>query len=441
MGWCPHDRGRASRSGEDVTITACHNGRMARPLTFSDDEDNEQQWLPGGNQSCEDAFLEFVARHRGADNTSFCVEDSDGEEALVFLLDVGAICRIQGFQDSRTEYRVVTSSGDHRRLAAEFARGGFAALDPHGPWLPDVESFLRARSAHRERRVARGEREQDLGEALRSEFDRSVLRRTHPRELRRRLDVLTRVDGREPVTVSGVTHYGYGTGDTVDAWFAADGRGLVVTFDRSSALAAAQDAALYDGVPADLLALVRNVPETATTPSSAHPGGGTPVAATGIFTFSGPCAMADGLVARLREDGLGIEATGVGRLLEPFLAPPDFTPAAVAEAGEWWGQEDVARGFAATPAPDGQQAAPLDREALTRFCEIWADSGYNDRWDVHHVLFDSRTVEEAGPARDDLLELVRTLGLERVDAPPGAATGEVWVRSDPRIDAELGNWS
>ena len=414
---------------------------MTRPLTFSDDQDNEQDWLPDGNRSAVDAFLEFVARHRGADNTSFCMEDPDREEALVFLLDVGAICRIKGFQDARTEYRVVTTSGDHRTLAAEFARGGFAALDPRGPWLPDVESFLSARSAHLAQRAARGERERRPGEALRSEFDRSVLRRTHPRELRRRLEVLTRVDGREPVTVSGVTHYGYGAGDTVNAWFTAGGRGLVLSFDHSSALAPAQHAALYDGVPADLLALVRNVPETATTVNVAHPDGGTLVAATGIFTFSGPCAMADGLVARLQEDGLGIEATGSGRLLEPFLAVRDFTPAAVADAGERWSPEDIAKGFAATPAPDGELAAPLDREALTRFCEIWADSGYNDRWDVHYVLFDSRTVEEAGPARDDLLELVRTLELERVDAPPGAATGEVWVRTDPRIDAELGNWS
>lgn len=269
-----------------------------------------------------------------------------------------------------------------------------------------------------------------------------MLRRTHPRELRRRLEVLTRVDGREPVTVSGVTHYGYGAGDTVNAWFAADGRGLVLTFDRSSPLASTEDiAALYDGVPADLVALVRDVAGTPTTPTVPHPDGGTVVAATGVFTFSGPCAMADGLVTRLREDGLDVGATGVGRLLESFLAARDFTPELVAEAGEWWSPEDVARGFAATPEPDAGQAAPRDREALTSFCKIWADSGYNDRWDVHYVLFDSSTLEEAGPARDDLLELVRTLGLERVDAPPGAATGEVWVRTDPRIDAELGNWS
>lgn len=76
---------------------------------------------------------------------------------------------------------------------------------------------------------------------------------------------------------------------------------------------------------------------------------------------------------------------------------------------------------------------------MNRFCRIRADSGYNDRWDVHYVLFGSRTLEETGESRDDLLLLTQTPGLERVDVPPGSATGEVWVRTDPRSDAELEN--
>lgn len=255
---------------------------------------------------------------------------------------------------------------------------------------------------------------------LRAEFDESVLRRTHPRELRRRLAVLTRADGREPETVDGGTHYGFGNGggDTVDAWFGADGRGLVVTFDHAGAVR--PHAALYDGVPADLLVLVGDAPE-----------------ATGVFTFSGPCAMADGLVSHLQENQLGIEDTGVG-LLTGFLAMADFSPAAVAAAAGWWRPEAIDKGFAAVAH---EQPAPLDQEALDRFYRIWADSGYNDRWDVHYVLFDSYDLDEVGDERDELLRLVETLGLERVDAPPGAATGEVWVRTDPRIDAGLANWS
>ncbi len=396
-----------------------------RPLTFRDAKDNEQKWAPGGAQSAPDAFQEFVDRHRADDNASFRVEDEESEEALSLMFDAGTICRAKGTQDSRIEYRLVTNRGDYRTQVANFVRGGFSALDHHGLWWPDVAAFERAR--------------------LRSRFDESMLRRTHPRELRRRLEVLTRIDGHEPSTVDGVTHFGFGNGggDTVNAWFTAEGRGLVVTFDHTGDLNFYEDpqaqAALYDGVPADLLALVKDVPETDTTLNVPHPDGGTLVAATGVFTFSGPCAMADGLVSRLHEEDLGVEDTGAGWLLEGFLSPEDFTPAAVAEAVAWWGSEDIARGFTAAGEPE--QVVPFDRETVDRFCRIWADSGYNDRWDVHYVLFDSYSLEDVGEDRDELLGLVRTLGLERVDPPPGAADGEVWVRTDPRIDAELGRWS
>ncbi|ROP37168.1 DUF6357 family protein [Saccharothrix texasensis] len=396
-----------------------------RPLTFSDGRGNAQQWLPDSPQSALDAFQDFLARHRGDDNSSFRIEDEENEEALVLRLDAGTVCRVKGTQDPRAEYRLVGNDGAHRRHVLMFVHGGFTALDDHGPWLPDAAALGRAR--------------------LRVEFDGSVLRRTHPRELRRRLEILTRVDGREPITVDDVTRFGFGNGggDTVNAWFTAGGRGLVVTFDHTSALNATDDpqaqAALYDGVPPDLLALVRDVPGTGTTLDVPHPDGGTSVAATGVFTFSGPCALADGLVARLQAAQLRIEDTGVGRLVENFLTMGDFTPAAVAESVEWWSAEAIERGFAATPGQE--EPAPLDRRATERFCRLWADSGYNDRWDVHYVLFDGDTVEEAGEARDELLGVIRTLGLQRVDAPPGAATGEVWVRTDPRIDAELGHWS
>lgn len=418
------------------TPTGTPQRMTMRPLTFSDDKGNEQKWLPGGPGPALGAIRDFMDQRRGDGSTSVRIEDAENEEALVLLFDDGAVCRVKGTQDPRTEYRLVTNDSGYRDQIANFVRAGFSALDRHGPWLPDTAALARAR--------------------LEDAFDGSVLRRTHPRELRRRLEVLTRADGREPVTAGEVTHLGFGNGngDTVNAWLAADGRALVVTFDPTSALnplddAGAHAAALYEGVPADLLALVRDVPATDTTLNVPHPDGGTLVAATGVFHFSGPCAMADGLVTRLQEAGLGIEDTGVGRLLEGFLVMRDFAPAAVAEAAEWWTAEDVARGFAATtattatPAPGQEQSvtAPLDRDSVDRFCTIWADSGYNDRWDVHYVLFDGCTLEETSEDRDELLELIRTLGLVRVDTPPGAADGEVWVRTDPRIDSELGNWA
>lgn len=223
-----------------------------RPLTFSDDQGNEQKWLPGGPGTDPDAIRDFMDQRRGDGSTSVRIEDAENEEALVLLFDDGAVCRVKGAQDPRTEYRLVTNDSGYRNQIANFVRGGFSALDLYGPWLPDTAALARAR--------------------LEAAFDGSVLRRTHPRELRRRLEVLTRVDGREPVTAGEVTHLGFGNGngngngngDTVNAWLAADGRALVVTFDRTSALNPLDDggahvAALYDGVPADLLAWVRDV--------------------------------------------------------------------------------------------------------------------------------------------------------------------------------------
>lgn len=393
-----------------------------RALRFSDGRDNELDWLPDGTQSALDAFREFVDRHRGDDNMSFRVED-ENQAALLLSFDTRTICRIDG---SGTEYRLVTNDGDYRNLVNNFARGGFAALDRHGTWWPDVESLTRAR--------------------LRFEFDGSVLRRTHPRDLRTRLEVLTRIDGRKPVTADGVTHYGFGNGvgDTVNAWFTDEGRGLVVTFDHNGELNFYEDgpaqAALYEGVPEDLLALVRNVPETDTTLSALLPDGTELVVATGVFHFSGPCAMADGLVSRLQESQLDAEDTGVGWLLEGFLAMEDFSPTTVAETVSWWSAEDIARGFDETTDLD-REPPPLDQETVNRFCKIWADSGYNDRWGVHYVLFDGYTIEDAGDAHHELLGLIQALGLVRVDAPSASPDGEVWVRADPRIDAELGRWS
>jgi hypothetical protein len=398
-----------------------------RPLTFSDDKDNEQEWHPGDPKDALGAFLEFIGRHRAADNASFSITD-ESDEGLILFLDHGIIARVTGAQDPRTEFRLV-NDGDFRKHAFMFIRGGFAKLGRYGPWWPDLPSAMRAQ--------------------LRFDFDRSVLRRTHPRELCRRLAVLSHIDGREPTTGAGFTHYGFvdGSGDSVDGWFAADGRGLVVTFDHGSPLASIDDAqgqvALYDGVPPDLLALVRDMPQPGTIRTVVHPSGGMLVVATGIFTYSGPCMMSEGLLARLQSDRLDVEDAQVGRLLERFLALEDFTPAAVAQTAPWWSAEDIARGFAAAAALGGEPSptAPLDRDAVDRFCRIWADSGYNDPWGVHYILFDCRTIEEAGEARDELLSLIQILGLERVDAPTGAASGEVWVRTDPRIDAELGRWS
>lgn len=85
----------------------------------------------------------------------------------------------------------------------------------------------------------------------------------------------------------------------------------------------------------------------------------------------------------------------------------------------------------------------LDRKPLRTFCKTWADTGHNEyvsESEVYYVLFDGRTREEAGAARDELLTTIETLGLHIVDTPTDASSGEVWVRADPRVDVELEKW-
>ncbi|MFW6600479.1 DUF6357 family protein [Propionibacteriaceae bacterium Y2011] len=391
-----------------------------RSLNFSDASGHVQAFSGDGLQDAFDAFWAFIADHRTDDNTTFHLADATSGEVLVLLFGSPFCCRVTGSGDAeQSEFRITKEPGDLQNLTRGFLRRGFAGLERYGPWLPDADTAM--------------------GELYRLEFDRSPLRRTHPRELRRRLDLLTRIDGREPRTTDdGTTHYAYSTGegDTVDAWFASAGRGLVVIFDHTSALATSDATVLtarYDGVPADLLDLVPR-----------DSAGGSLPAATGVFHFSAPCAMSAGLVSQLQQARLPIAATGVERLLDGFLTSADLTPDAVATAGPWWTRDQIARGFSEAPttAPAPSPVTdPAERAAIDGFCKIWADSGYNDPWGVHHILFDSYSLEEVGPQRDELLQLVETMGLELVDTPPRAATGEVWVHTDPRIDAELEHWA
>lgn len=59
----------------------------------------------------------------------------------------------------------------------------------------------------------------------------------------------------------------------------------------------------------------------------------------------------------------------------------------------------------------------------------------------YHVFFDSHDVDDDQAERAELLKLIEFLGMERVDPPTEAAGGEVWVRTDARLDAECARWS
>ncbi|MEU9798900.1 hypothetical protein [Streptomyces sp. NPDC051000] len=112
--------------------------------------------------------------------------------------------------------------------------------------------------------------------------------------------------------------------------------------------------------------------------------------------------------------------------------------------GQWF--SDLAY-LDATPETRGAaRAATITTEAaaIEEVARIWADSGYVDPSDQYYVFFDSHDIDEDRAERAALLKLIEFLGMERVAAPAEAgrgAGGEVWVRTDPRLDVEFARWS
>ncbi|MGW0214293.1 hypothetical protein ACWDXH_07860 [Micromonospora chokoriensis] len=109
--------------------------------------------------------------------------------------------------------------------------------------------------------------------------------------------------------------------------------------------------------------------------------------------------------------------------------------------GQWF--SDLADLDASPETRGAARAATFTTEAaaIDEVGRIWADSGYVDPTDQYYIFFDSTDVDDDRADRAELLQLIEFLGLERVDAPAGAAGGEVWVRSDPRLDAQCEQWA
>ncbi|MFZ4302151.1 DUF6357 family protein [Streptomyces cinereoruber] len=86
-------------------------------------------------------------------------------------------------------------------------------------------------------------------------------------------------------------------------------------------------------------------------------------------------------------------------------------------------------------------AFTTEAAAIREVARIWADSGIVDPSDRYYIFFDSHDVDDDRAERAELLALIEFLGIERVDAPAGAASGEVWVRTDARLVAACARWS
>ncbi|MGA4728604.1 hypothetical protein ACPB67_14355 [Micromonospora taraxaci] len=109
--------------------------------------------------------------------------------------------------------------------------------------------------------------------------------------------------------------------------------------------------------------------------------------------------------------------------------------------GQWF--SDLAELDASPETRGAARAATFTTEAaaIDEVGRIWADSGYVDPTDQYYIFFDSKDIDDDRADRAELLQLIEFLGLERVDAPAEATEGEVWVRSDPRLDAQCEQWA
>ncbi|PWK64433.1 hypothetical protein BCL76_11577 [Streptomyces sp. CG 926] len=122
-------------------------------LSFTDDKGAEKKWLRDGPRTATAEFWEFVGERSAADNEVFTIEDEEMGEGIQLHFYADSIARIttlrqgEGGADPeyRVEYGLVDGIGGYRNLVSAFVRGGYAALEQHGPWMSDVAEFERAR--------------------------------------------------------------------------------------------------------------------------------------------------------------------------------------------------------------------------------------------------------------------------------------------------------
>ncbi|MFF5899741.1 hypothetical protein ACFY8O_27960 [Streptomyces argenteolus] len=109
--------------------------------------------------------------------------------------------------------------------------------------------------------------------------------------------------------------------------------------------------------------------------------------------------------------------------------------------GQWF--TDLADLDATPEARGAARAATITTEAaaIEAVARIWANAGIVDPSDQFYVFFDSHDADDDRAERAELLTLIEFLGLERVDTPAEAADGEVWVRTETRLDVAYERWS
>ncbi|WP_420037352.1 DUF6357 family protein [Streptomyces sp. cg28] len=157
------DRSRNSPMEDDAEAVGrrADIGKSARKsaLLFTDDKGAEKKWERGGPRSGDAEFWEFVGNRSAADNEVFTIEDEKLGEGIQLHFYADSMARIMTLRNGgggsdpeyRVEYRLVDGIREYRDLVGTFVRGGYAALDQHGPWMSDVAELERARRGRKAR--------------------------------------------------------------------------------------------------------------------------------------------------------------------------------------------------------------------------------------------------------------------------------------------------
>lgn len=151
------DRSRSMpmEDDEDTAGDRADFGESARKtiLSFTDDKGVEKKWIQDNPRTATAEFWEFVGDRSAADNEVFTIEDEEMGEGIQLHFYADSIARIttvregegQSDPEYQVEYGLVDGFSGYRTLVSAFVRGGCAALEQHGPWIPDAADFERAR--------------------------------------------------------------------------------------------------------------------------------------------------------------------------------------------------------------------------------------------------------------------------------------------------------
>lgn len=180
-----------------------------------------------------------------------------------------------------------------------------------------------------------------------SEDTWDALRATPIRETRRRAAVISEFVGIEPQLTHGAERLAWADfGGQAAVWFfTPDGRVLLLTFDHESDLNLYDDElhaaqrSLYDGVPEDLVRLVRNPPDNHELPDTKDPETGeTLQCAGGVFWFDGEqWRPAEGMLDYCDQEGIDPRESGFEYAVSDYLFGQEFTPEAFAARRDGFG--------------------------------------------------------------------------------------------------------